>query len=257
MLKKWVGLGFLLLVAALSLGLVVLGCSSGGTKTGSPATAGGTVATTSNLQVTTTGSVASAPIPSTDTTDPDASSSTTEPDTVSPGPASSAAETLANGLGMLQGGLSWSYEPRGDVTGDIASAAPGQMVFAVISDVAPDGSHLTFDAVQRYVGLPLAADEAAKDRVKDFEDVVYLRNEFKHPQTVPLAPDAGIILDASADGADYRSSLVDLGVDLGFFSATPAQFGHMFNNDPTGSATEVWLLIEEGSVKQIFSPYHS
>jgi hypothetical protein len=231
MLNKWVGPRLLLAAVAFSLGLVVLGCSSSGTKAESPATA--------------------------DSTEPGTSSSTTKPDTVSRGPASSAAETLANGLGMLQGGLSWSYEPRGDVTGDIASAVPGQLVFAWIMDVAPDGSHLTFDGVQRYVGLLLAADEAAKDGVKDLEEPEYQRNEFEHLQTVPIAPDAGIILDASADGADYRSSLVDLGVDLGFFSATPAQFGHMFNNDPTGSATEVWLLIENGSVKQVFSPYHS
>ena len=258
MLKRWVGLGSLLAVVALSLGLVVLGCSSGGTKAESPTTSATTVATTSSLQVTTTGSVASAPVPTTDTTEVVTSSSTTEPDTVSPGPASSAAETLANGLDMLQAGLSWSYEPRGDVTGDIASEASGPLVFAVIVDVAPDGSHLTFDAVQRYVGLPLAANEAAKNGAKlDEGDPLYLRNKYEHPQTVPIAPDAGIILDPTDVGGDYdRSSLVDLGGDQNFLSATPAQFGQMFNGDPDGSASEVWLLIDRGSVKEIFAPYH-
>ena len=180
-------------------------------------------------------------------------------DVAEPTPAASlAAETLANGLDMLQAGISWSYEPRGDVTGDIASEAWGPLVFVVITDVAPDGSHLTFDAVQRYVGLPLAANEAAKDGAKLDEGApVYLRNKYKHPQMVPIAPDAGIILDPTDVGGDYdRSSLVDLGGDHNFLSATPAQFGQMFNGDPDRSASEVWLLIKNGKVAEIFAPYY-
>jgi N-acetylneuraminic acid mutarotase len=106
MLKKWVGLRFLLAVVALSLPLVVLGCSSGGTKAESSTTAKGTVATTSNQQVTTTGSVASAVIPTTDTTEPD-TFTTTEP-VESPPTSDSSANPTSSTSSLKQAAGTWT-----------------------------------------------------------------------------------------------------------------------------------------------------
>jgi len=253
MLKKWVGLRFLLLVVPLSLPLVVLGCSSGGTKAESPTTTGGTVATTSNLPVTTTSSVASAPIPTTDTTEADTSSSTTAPDAVATSPA---VELLAKGLSMFALGVSWSFEPRGDITGDTGA---GELIYAEISKVSPDGSTVTLDALQVYVGSPIAEQQAAKDGISLTDTVVYYRNAFEHSQTLPLADEASIIVYAGDVGD--TSHLQQLNTDgIGLVGATPAQFARLFQDETSGfpggfPSSAFWVFVDRGKITGIFEPY--
>ena len=228
MLKKWVGLKSLLPAVALSLGLVVLGCSSGGTKAESPATSDATVATTSNLPA----------------------SSTTEPDTVSPGPGPSAAEMLARGLYMFRFEVSWSYEPCGDVPDSI-------LIFALISKVAPDASTVTFDAVQVYVGSGVTGDWQG-------EGYGYTRNDIEHAQTLPLAADAAILLQGSALSYDPNlqqlesSNFQDRSNDL--VAATPLQFAQLAKSKPDYQGHPeffgyFWVFVDGGKITGILEPY--
>ena len=259
MSKKWVGLGFLLAMATLSLGLVVLGCSSGATKTDSPATTTATVATTLNLPVTTTASVGSMPTASPDTTEPD-TSSTTQAQATSAGTASTApaAGILAKGLNMLSSGVSWSYEPRGDVTGD--ERVGGQLIYAVIPKIASDGSWLTFDACQLYEGSPQAEEEFAKDgNTGDLESTGWVRNKYKHLQTAPIAPEVGIILQAG-EVPDAQAVPLDPEAELPLISATRQQFADIFHtgdadSDQIMAARGFWMLIDKGVITEIFEPY--
>ena len=252
---------FVATLLVLSLLVSGAGCSSSTSATG--ATTAGLPTSSSGWGPWTTsdGSSMSTPIA---TTISEVSSPSTESTQVSledtsstqakPAPAQSAVQILANALGMLNWGVSWSYEPEGDVRGE-NSVVGGELLFAKISNVATDGSSITFDAIQRYVGLPVAQAEAGKDGLGTLESPVFTRNAFKHPQTLPLAPDAGIILDGT--NVDPYPSLSALGADSGLYTASPRQFADFFHNDYDQFSYSVgfWLLVVEGHVTEIYDPY--
>lgn len=172
------------------------------------------------------------------------------------------AEILASTLRMLEQIPNWSYEPRGGITKD-STRSPfwGELIWAAVSGVSPDGSQITFDAVQFYKTGYGAEEEASKDAAAFIsEDMAYVRNAYEHVQTLPLAPDATIVLDRSAVG-DYPG-VQSLGPDdLALVAITPQQFAHLFRDDPEfptfSEGVGFWLVISDGVVAKIYDPYKS
>jgi hypothetical protein len=79
-----------------------------------------------------------------------------------------------------------SEEPTGDIT------APG-LVFVSIETVTAVPPSVTFDAIQSYHGTQ-AISQAAKDHKTVPANGVYTRNQFVHPQTLPVAKSATVVL---------------------------------------------------------------
>jgi hypothetical protein len=247
--------GMLAVCACLVLMAAAVSACSGagqGQAAGPTSTAPATSSTaTTALPTTTTTAIASIPTASTESIETD-NSSTTEYDAAA---ASSALDLLAKGLNMFQLGVSWSYEPRGDITGDTAA---GELIYADVSKVSIDGSHVTFDAVQVYVGLPLAVDQAAKDGIALHDSVVYVRNAHIHTQTLPLADDASVILYAGAWGGSQDLEPRDLpvwGNGIGLFAPSHPQFGQLVQDNPDSVYGEYWIFIDRGKITGILQPY--
>lgn len=240
---------FLLLVAAA--GSACSGAGQGqaaGPTSTVPATSS---TTTTALPTTTTTAIASVPTTSIGSIETD-SSSTTEFDAAA---TSSALDVMAKGLSMFQLGVSWSYEPQNDIIGDTAA---GELIYADISNVSADGSRVTFDAVQVYVGLPLAVDQAAKDGIGLHDSVVYVRNAHEHSQTLPLADDASVILYAGAWGGSQDLEPRNLhvwgnGIDL--VAPSHRQFGQLVQDNPNSVYGEYWIFIDRGKITGILQPY--
>jgi hypothetical protein len=162
---------------------------------------------------------------------------------------------MTKGLNMFQLGVSWSYEPRGDITGDTTA---GELIYADISKVSADGSRVTFDAVQVYVGLPLAEDQAAKDGIALHDSVVYVRNAHEHSQTLPLADDVSVILSAGAWGGSVDlepRGLPVWGNGIGLFAPSTRQFGQLAQDNPDSIYGEYWIFIDRGKITGILQPY--
>jgi hypothetical protein len=92
-------------------------------------------------------------------------------------------------------GVSWTYEPPGDVPLD-SSGAAGTIVFADVLAVRPDRGLVRFDCVQIFTGRA-ARREARRGGYGDLANVpVWFRNAHKHAQELPLAKEAVVVYTA-------------------------------------------------------------
>ncbi len=120
----------------------------------------------------------------------------------SPSPSASIPKAQAQALGGMLDALdysavSWTYEPRGDIT-QATQRQQGALtlVSVLLKGVSTDGKTITFDAVQTYTG-EAAIQQEKLDGVHPV-GALYHRNRYKHVQVLPLSPDCTVILPAGA-----------------------------------------------------------
>jgi hypothetical protein len=164
-----------------------------------------------------------------------------------------AANGLANALSdMCLAGISWTYEPAGDITGDTGT---GQLVFAFVSKVSADGTQVTFDAKQLYLGDPAASQAAARDKAGELTAPMYVRNAVKHPQTLALASDATVVLQypSEADIAFGGATRPPLAV------VSAKEFGSRFQQESRFTEAQVgfWIVVADNAITtmvEVYSP---
>lgn len=125
-------------------------------------------------------------------TSKDTVSASLEPTEASQAPWSMSPEAQAIAA-VLNAQQAWTYEPRGDVPAGALDVG-GTLVFAIVHRVEADSATptITFDAAQLYVGGDLA-EPAAREDGRSIQGGSYVRNAYKHRQTVKIAPGCPVV----------------------------------------------------------------
>ena len=118
-------------------------------------------------------------------------SASPEPTEASQAPRSISPEAQAIAT-VLNAQQAWTYEPRGDVPAGSLDVR-GTLVFAIVHRVETDSATptITFDAAQLYFGGP--AEQAAREDGRSIQGGSYVRNAYKHRQTVKIAPGCPVV----------------------------------------------------------------
>jgi hypothetical protein len=134
----------------------------------------------------------------------------------------------------------WSYEPRGDVRSD-GSGTHGTIVFAGVTGVQGRGRSLTFDCAQLYLGRP-AAREARRDHQPVVGPPIYIRNQYHHSQTLPLASDCAIVPGFGMGATTPTVTPQWLAAELEGFVDTRMPW-------------YCWLVVNAGQIKAVVGQY--
>ena len=139
-----------------------------------------------------------------------------------------------------------SAEPRGNL-GKFDTG------FVKITSVTASGQvEVSFDVEQFYQG-GLASVEASKDKVRRLEGDYYLRNRYRHIQTLPVAPGAAIVLQA--DGA-HRVYGIAPESGQGLEVVSPSEFARRFAQPFfRESRNREWVGIDDGRIVFIMEQF--
>lgn len=155
----------------------------------------------------------------------------------------------------------WAYEPSGDLPG--ARAKGGILMFADLVGFKADGSVLALDWAQYYQGTP-AVREARRDGRLTAEDLVYVRNVYKHVQTLRTSPDCRIVPVLEYEGSrNVPRGVVSPAKDLltlssyWYFDPWEAWPDHAgWYRIKAGHEAPYWVVVEGGWVTALFEIWH-
>ncbi len=138
-------------------------------------------------------------------------------------------------------GIAWRYEPKGRTAG---AAGTGSILCAHIARISKDGSQLSFDAEQLFVG-EVAIREARRDG-QDIPGLLYARNQYRHVQKAPVAQDCVFVRQTAGLVEPYPGANPEA---VGMVALTPQQFAKSYRIQGFPPTLPVfWLVIENGEV---------
>jgi hypothetical protein len=139
-----------------------------------------------------------------------------------------------------------SDEPRGDL-GKFDTG------FVRIASVTASAQvEVSFDVEQFYQGS-FARVEASKDKVRRLEGDYYLRNRYRHIQTLPIAPDATIVLQSDGAGRIYGIAPES---GQGLEVVSPSEFARRFAQPIFRQERNLeWLGVDDGKIVFIMEQF--